>query len=56
MEIRIATLSDIEALCPLLTEFFAYNARLQPAYCVAANERGEYPKTIIESDNSDLSY
>ena len=54
MEIRLATLKDIDALCPLLTEFFAYNAGLQPEYCIAAVERGEYPKTIIESDNSDF--
>jgi len=52
--VRIATLNDIEALCPLLTEFFAYNATLQPAYCNADNESGEYPRAIIESDNSDF--
>jgi len=54
METRIATLNDIEALCPLLTEFFAYNAKLQPKYCIAAIERGDYPKEIIESENSDF--
>jgi len=54
MEIRIATANDIEALCPILTEFFAYNARLQPMYCNAAIESGEYPKSIIESDKSDF--
>jgi ribosomal protein S18 acetylase RimI-like enzyme len=54
MEIRIATLNDIEALCPLLTEFFAYNADLQPMYCHADIESGEYPKNMIESDNSDF--
>jgi ribosomal protein S18 acetylase RimI-like enzyme len=54
MEIRLATLNDIEALCPLLTEFFAYNAGLQPMYCNLHYERGEYPKGIIESDKSDF--
>ena len=54
MEIRLATLNDIEALRPLLTEFFAYNAGLQPMYCRADNESGEYPKNIIESGNSDF--
>ena len=54
MEIRIAETSDIEALCPLLTEFFAYNAELQPMYCTAAIETGEYPKSIIESEDSDF--
>jgi len=54
MEIRVATQNDIEALCPLLTEFFAYNANLQPMYCNADIESGEYPKTIIESDDADF--
>jgi len=54
MDIRIATENDIEALCPLLTEFFAYNAQLQPFYCNAAVENGDYPKGIIESENSDF--
>jgi len=54
MELKIATVNDIEALCPLLTEFFAYNAQLQPLYCNAAVENGEYPKSIIESENSDF--
>ena len=54
MEIRLATLNDIEALCPLLSEFFTYNAQLQPVYCRAVVENGEYPKSIIESDDSDF--
>jgi len=54
MKTRLATLSDIEAICPLLEEFFAYNAGLQPMYCRADNERGEYPKSVIESDNADF--
>jgi GNAT superfamily N-acetyltransferase len=54
MEIRLATIEDIEALCPLLTEFFAYNAALQPAYCHADVENGEYPREIIESGTADF--
>jgi len=54
MEAKIATLDDIEALSSLLTEFFAYNAELQPGYCHAHRECGKYPKDIIESDNSDF--
>jgi len=54
METRIATLNDIKALCPLLTEFFTYNAGLQPLYNSEAVEDGEYPKIIIEGDNSDF--
>ena len=54
MKIRPATLSDIEALCPLLNEFYAYNAELQPAYCRADHESGEYPRAIIESGDADF--
>ena len=54
MEIRLATLDDIEPICRLYNEFFAYNARLQPRYCRAGKERGEYPKATITSDNSDI--
>jgi len=54
MEVRVATINDIEALCPLLTEFFAYNAGLQPVYCNAAVEYGDYPKNIIRNDDSDF--
>jgi len=32
MKIKVATQNDIDALCPLLTEFFAYNANLKPMY------------------------
>jgi len=52
MEVRLATSDDIDALCPLVSELFAYNAVLQPRYCAADIESGEYPKSIIESDNA----
>ena len=54
MDIRLATLKDIDAICPLLTEFFTYNAELQPMYCKADDECGKYPKSVIESDNADF--
>jgi len=54
MEVRVATINDVEQLCTLLTEFFAYNAKLQPMYCNAAIEDGKYPTSIIESDDSDF--
>ena len=54
MEVRVATKNDVEPLCTLLTEFFAYNANLQPMYCNAAIEDGKYPTSIIESDDSDF--
>ena len=54
MEIRLATLNDIEQLCPLFTEFFAYNAVLQPEYCNESNENGKYPESVIKEDNADI--
>jgi len=54
MEIRPAVQSDIEQICLLYNEFFAYNAKIDPVYCRAGKEAGEYPKSVIESESSDL--
>ena len=54
MEIRTATLDDIEQICQLYNEFFAYNAKLQPEYCKEAKENGNYPKSTITDDKSDI--
>ena len=54
MEVRIATLSDIESLCELYSEFFAYNADLQPEYCSVIKEIGDYPRSVITSSNADI--
>ena len=54
MEIRHAVHSDIEQICLLYNEFFAYNAEIDPVYCRAGKEYGEYPKSVIESSDSDL--
>lgn len=54
MEIRLATLSDIDPICRLYEEFFAYNAGLQPKYYKAGKEAGEYPKSVIASEDSDI--
>lgn len=54
MKIRLATLSDIEPICQLYIEFFAYNAGLQPKYYKAGNERGDYPKSVITEETSDI--
>ena len=54
MDVRVATLDDVDQLCSLFTEFFAYNALLQPEYCNACIERGEYPTTVINEDNADI--
>jgi len=54
MEIRIANNNDIEQICLLYNEFFAYNAKIDPVYCRAGKETGEYPKSVVESTGSDL--
>jgi len=54
MKIRNATTADIEQICLLYNEFFAYNAIMDPIYCRAGKESGDYPKSVIESDEADL--
>ena len=54
MEIKLATLSDVQPICKLLNEFFLYNANLQPEYCNAANELGSYPESVIKSKTADI--
>jgi len=54
MEIRLAAHSDIDQVCRLYNEFFAYNAKIDPVYCKAGKEYGEYPKSVVESDSSDI--
>ena len=54
MEIRVAACDDIEQICRLYNEFFAYNAEKDPVYCRAGKEYGEYPKSVVESGSSDL--
>lgn len=54
MDIRLATLNDIEQICQLYNEFFDYNAELQPEYYKAVKESGGYPKSVIENEESDI--
>lgn len=54
MNIKIATLNDIEEICQLYDEFFAYNAGLQPSSYKAGKEKGEYPKSTIENNESEI--
>jgi len=54
MKIRLSTHSDIEQICLLYNEFFAYNAEKDPVYCRAGKESGEYPKSVIDSNDADL--
>ena len=54
MEVRLATLNDVKQLCCLCTEFFAYNAALQPEYCKAAIADGKYPEVVIKDEKADM--
>jgi len=54
MEIRLASLNDIDQICLLYNEFFAYNAEKDPVYCRAGKEPGGYPRSVIESGGADI--
>jgi len=54
MEVRTAVHGDVEQICLLYNEFFAYNAKIDPVYCRAGKETGEYPKSVIKDAGSDL--
>ena len=54
MEIRLAVPDDIGQICQLYNEFFAYNAQMDPVYCRAGKESGDYPKTVIADGGADL--
>lgn len=48
MHTRAATKKDIPVLSELYTQFYRYNASLQPKDCLAAKESGAYPAWILE--------
>ena len=54
LDIRLATFKDIEPMCRLYNAFFAYNAGLRPEYCKASQESGDYPQSVIASENADI--
>ncbi|MCL2517495.1 MAG: hypothetical protein FWF15_02915, partial [Oscillospiraceae bacterium] len=54
MEIRLAVLNDIEPICELYTEFYAYNANFQPQYYNAVIESGGYPLSTIENESANI--
>ena len=54
LEIRSAIIDDIKQICGLYHEFFRYNAELQPEYCKAGIENGDYPISVIENNNADI--
>jgi len=54
MKIRLAEQKDVPQICELYNEFFAYNAQIDPVYCRAGKEFGEYPKSVIESLEAEI--
>ncbi len=50
---RIAVQDDVENICRLYNEFFAFNANQQPQYYKGTIESGKYPKSVIESNTED---
>ena len=54
MNIRLATNNDVQTICTLFTDFFAYNAVQQPEYYIAAREDGKYPSAVINSQIGDI--
>lgn len=54
MEIRLAVSNDIKSICKLYSAFFEFHAKKQPYYCRAAEESGEYPQSVIESETEDI--
>ncbi len=54
MEILTATHIHINKISNLYEQFFAYNANQLPDYFRKAGEKGDYPKSVIESDNEEL--
>jgi len=53
MNVRLATLDDVETISSMYRNFFAFNAELQPAYYRKA-ESGEYPVNTIKSETADI--
>jgi ribosomal protein S18 acetylase RimI-like enzyme len=51
---RVAGYDDISGICLLNEEFWRYNAKLQPDYYCPSNDNGTYPKSVMESEDSDL--
>ena len=54
VEIRQATLKDINEIAVLYQEFYALNALSQPEYYQEATETGAYSRSVIESRQGDL--
>jgi len=54
IEIRVAMLEDVEQIQRLNEEFWRYNAELMPYYFQPGKDSGEYPRNMINGEDSDL--
>ena len=54
VEIRLASLDDVEQIQRLNEEFWRYNAELMPYYFQAGRDTGEYPRKMVSGKDSDL--
>ena len=54
MIVRIATTEDILNISRLYDEFYKYNNSMQPSFCVAAKESGQYPQSVIDGTTGDI--
>lgn len=54
MQVRLATINDVENISTLYEHFYAYNANQQPQYYKEAVESVGYPKYSIESNQDDI--
>ena len=54
MNIRLATLNDIDAICTLYQQFYETNSKQQPKYYCNVEENGSYPKSVINGTSGDI--
>jgi len=53
MIIRLATFDDVDEICSMYRDFFAFNANMQPTYYNKA-ECGDYPLNTMKSETADI--
>ena len=54
MNVCLATLNDIDAICTLYQQFYETNANQQPKYYCNVEESGAYPKSVINGVSGDI--
>ncbi|ENT4818500.1 TPA: GNAT family N-acetyltransferase [Citrobacter farmeri] len=50
--VRKGEVSDLDTLCNLYSEFYAFNAELQPHFYVSVRESGAYPCEELNNDSA----